>query len=88
MVSTIEALLEGGCRIPVTVAATHALPKGDAIARLTSRPVGRIIATNSLAQPPKRDTAMALLDLAPLIAEAILRIYEKAHAAGPSADRR
>ncbi len=88
MVSTIEALVERKCRTPVTVAATHALPKGDAIARLTSRPVGSIIATNSLAQPPERGGAMDLLDLAPLIAGTIRRIHEKAHAPAPPAGGR
>ncbi|WP_078081194.1 ribose-phosphate diphosphokinase [Desulfococcus multivorans] len=82
LISTIEALGERGCRLPATVAVTHALPVEGAVARLMSHPVGSIIATNSLVQTPERPAAMEILDLAPLIAEAIRRRHEKTSAAG------
>jgi phosphoribosylpyrophosphate synthetase len=77
MVSAIEAMRELECRTPITVAATHALLAGDAVARLNSQPVGKIIATNSLPQPTERHVAMELVDISGLIAAAIKRVHEK-----------
>ena len=75
MLSAIEAMRRQGCETPVTVAATHALPAGDAMARLGDLPVGEIIVTNSLAQPSDRRPAVRIVDLAELIAGAIERLH-------------
>ena len=75
MVSAIEAMRGEGCRTPITVAATHALPDGEAMDRFAEQPVGEIIVTNSLKQPPERQSAVRIVDIAELIAEAIKRLH-------------
>jgi ribose-phosphate pyrophosphokinase len=74
--AAVRALLESGCRPPVTVAATHGLLVEDALARLRRAGVARVVVTDSV--PPRRPPADALevVPLAPLLAEAIRRSEE------------
>ncbi len=76
MVEVLDRLRERHVK-HVTVACTHGLFTGKAIARLRSRPdIEEIVTTDSVPIPPeKRLPNMKVLSIAPLLAEAIRRIH-------------
>jgi ribose-phosphate pyrophosphokinase len=73
--AAVERLLAEGAKAPVTVVATHGLFSGPAVERLRALPIGRVITTDSVPQPPGQDLPFVheVVSLAPLLAEAICR---------------
>jgi len=72
-----KALREHGAS-EILVAATHGLFSGDARRKLEAAPVKEIVVTNTLPVPAqKRPHNMKILTIAPLLADAIVRIHEE-----------
>jgi ribose-phosphate pyrophosphokinase len=74
LISAMTALLERGCVPHFTIAATHGVLVGDALQRLTSLPVSRVILTDSIPQPHFRHPAAKAVSLSRLLAEAIKKL--------------
>ena len=71
-----NALMEAGA-VEVRVAATHGLFSGDAKSILDESLIKEIVITDSLPIPKeKRPDRLEVLDIAPLLAEAILRTHD------------
>lgn len=60
----------------IHVAATHGVFAADAIARLNAAPIKRILVTDTIPLPPEADGRIERITVAPLIAEAIMRIHK------------
>jgi ribose-phosphate pyrophosphokinase len=75
LAAAIGALLAAGALPDVTVAATHALLVGPAAERLARLPIRRLVATDSLTLPVPAGVRLERVSLAPLLAEAILRLH-------------
>lgn len=76
VVAAAEALYEAGCEGPLTIVTTHALLVGEARERLSKLPLQSLLATDSLAHVAKDDALpLRIVSVAPLLAEAILRLY-------------
>lgn len=73
--AAIQALMAAGCAPEVTVAASHALFVGPAVARLRELPIRRLVATDSVAAPEQLPFPVHTVSLAPLLAEAIRRLH-------------
>lgn len=76
MVEGAKALLERGAR-EVCAAGTHAVFSGPAIERLENSPIKDVVITDTI--PPQRAKVLdkvKVLSVAPLMAEAIMRIHE------------
>jgi ribose-phosphate pyrophosphokinase len=74
--SAVMALKEAGAR-RVFVAATHPVLTGTAVDRLRAAPVEEVVVTNSIPIPPaKQGPPITVLNVAPLLAEAIIRVHE------------
>lgn len=73
-----QALIEHGAR-SVNAACTHAVLSGPAVERLNSSPINEIIVTNTIPLDSKQEACKKLkvLNIAPLLAEAIKRIHEE-----------
>jgi ribose-phosphate pyrophosphokinase len=69
-----SALLAAGCLREITVAATHALLVGPAIARLSALPLKRIAATDSLPAPEYGSLPAQVVSVAPILAETVTRL--------------
>ncbi len=78
MISAIEALLAKGCRPDITLAASHALLAGPAVARLRDLPVRKILTTDSV-PPPTEVVPMEMVSLDKLLAETIIRLHGGVH---------
>jgi ribose-phosphate pyrophosphokinase len=60
----------------VYVCATHPVLCGPAIERLRDAPIKQIVVTNSIPLPPNKQLSnIKVLDIAPLLADAIRRIH-------------
>jgi ribose-phosphate pyrophosphokinase len=74
--SAVIALKEAGAR-RVFIAATHPVLTGSAVERLRATPVEEVIVTNSIPIVPARQgPPITVLNVAPLLAEAIIRVHE------------
>ncbi|HUK32849.1 MAG TPA: ribose-phosphate pyrophosphokinase, partial [Vicinamibacterales bacterium] len=75
---TIEAaaqgLLDAGCAPEITVAATHGLFVGPAVARLNALPIRSIVTTDSVI-PASTPGRCRTISLAPLLADVIARLH-------------
>jgi ribose-phosphate pyrophosphokinase len=73
-----EALMERGAK-SVAAYVTHGVLSGGAVARVTSSPLEALVTTDSIAATESVRTARNIrrLPIAPLMAEAILRISEE-----------
>jgi ribose-phosphate pyrophosphokinase len=61
----------------VLVAATHPVLSGNAVERLKKADIDQVIVTDSVPIPPeKQDPLITVLSVAPLLAEAIIRVHE------------
>jgi ribose-phosphate pyrophosphokinase len=61
----------------VIVAATHAVLSGPAVDRLKNSQLSEVVVTNSLPIPPERQfDSLTVLSIAPLIARAVLEVFE------------
>jgi ribose-phosphate pyrophosphokinase len=71
-----DALLENGAA-DVIVAATHAVLSGPAVDRLKNSRLSEVVVTNSLPIPPERQfDGLTVLSIAPLIARAVIEVFE------------
>jgi ribose-phosphate pyrophosphokinase len=76
LVGVSHALREEGAT-SVRVLATHGVLAGDAVAKLVNSPIEEIVITDSVPLPPeKQHPKIKVLSVAPLLAEAILRVHE------------
>lgn len=77
--ATLEAaakgLLQAGCQPNVSVLATHALFVGPAITRLRTLPIQQLIGTNSVEATTELPAHFQVVNLAPLVADAIARLH-------------
>jgi ribose-phosphate pyrophosphokinase len=77
--ATIEAavrlLLDNGARPDFVVAATHGLFVGEAVERLASLPVRRVIVTDSLSGVEDLALPVEVTSIAPLLATAVGRLH-------------
>ncbi|TDQ34229.1 ribose-phosphate diphosphokinase [Aureibacillus halotolerans] len=72
-----NALIENGAK-EVYACCTHPVLSGPAIERIQSSRISELVVTNSIALPEsKRFEKITELSVAPLIAEAIIRVHEK-----------
>ncbi|HXM73439.1 MAG TPA: ribose-phosphate pyrophosphokinase [Candidatus Dormibacteraeota bacterium] len=61
----------------VLVAATHPVLSGNSVERLKKADIDQVIVTDSVPIPPeKQDPLITVLSVAPLLAEAIIRVHE------------
>lgn len=71
-----KALLDRGAK-EVYAAATHAVLSGPAIERIQDSPLKELVVTNTIPLPPEKQLdKIRVLNVAPIFAEAIDRIYE------------
>jgi len=76
IVEVARALKEHGAR-HVIIACTHPVLAPGAVERLRQAPVDEVVVTNSIPVPPeKRGAQITVLSVAPLLAEAIVRVHE------------
>lgn len=73
--AAINALLEAGCEPEITVVASHGLFAGSAEEDLGDAPVERYIVTDSVPPPEGLALPLEVVDLAPLLADAIDRLH-------------
>jgi ribose-phosphate pyrophosphokinase len=73
--AAVKGLLEAGCRPDVSVVATHALFVGPAVARLQALPIRQLIATDSVETSAELPAPFQVVNVAPLIADAIGRLH-------------
>jgi ribose-phosphate pyrophosphokinase len=73
--AAVKGLLEAGCRRDVSVVATHALFVGPAVARLQALPIRQLIATDSVETSAELPAHFQVVNVAPLIADAIGRLH-------------
>ena len=75
MEAAVKGLLEAGCKPDVTVVATHALFAGPAVARLKRLPIRQLVGTNSVETTSQMPDHSQVVNVAPLIADAIGRLH-------------
>jgi ribose-phosphate pyrophosphokinase len=73
--AAVKGLLESGARPDVSVAVTHALFVGPAVSRLRALPIRQLIATNTVETPAEVPVHFQVVNVAPLIADAITRLH-------------
>ena len=73
--AAVKGLLEAGCRPDVSVVTTHALFVGPAVARLQALPIRQLIGTNSVELTSELPAPFQVVNLAPMIADAIGRLH-------------
>jgi len=78
--AAIEALLNAGSRKTFTVAATHGLFVGECLRKFAELPIRRLIVTDSIPAAgvarPELAERVERVGIAPLLAEAILRLHQ------------
>jgi ribose-phosphate pyrophosphokinase len=76
IVQAAEALCDNGAA-DVIVASTHAILSGPAVDRLKNSRISEVIVTNTLPIPPERRfPQLTVLSIAPLIARAIMEVFD------------
>ncbi len=70
------ALKEGGAK-KVYACCTHPVLSGPAIERLEKAPIEEVVVTDTIPVDPDRLSKLRILSVAPLIAQAIVRIHEQ-----------
>jgi ribose-phosphate pyrophosphokinase len=76
IVQAAEALRDNGAQ-EVIVASTHAILSGPAVDRLKNSRISEVIVTNTLPIPPdRRFPQLTVLSIAPLIARAIMEVFD------------
>ncbi len=72
-----QALVKRGV-VGVYAGATHAILSGPAVQRLTASPIQELLVTNTIPLAPEKvSVKITVLSVAPLLAEAILRIHRE-----------
>lgn len=73
----VDALLENGANPNITIACTHAVLVGKAVERLNRPEIAEIIITDTIPLPPeKRLPTTTVLSVAPLLADAMERVWK------------
>ena len=75
---SVRALLDGGARAEILVAATHAVLVGKAIEYLSHPAIKEVVVTNTVPGGRERLAGLKEVSVAPLIASAIQRIHADA----------
>jgi len=76
IVQGAQSLLDQGA-LEVYACCTHAVLSGSAVARLEQSPITEVVVTNTIPLPDeKRSVKIKTLSVAPLLGDAILRIFE------------
>jgi len=76
IVQGAQSLLDQGA-LEVYACCTHAVLSGSAVARLEQSPITEVVVTNTIPLPEeKRSAKIKVLSVAPLLGDAILRIFE------------
>jgi ribose-phosphate pyrophosphokinase len=75
--AAVKALLAAGCLPDVTVVACHALLVGPAASRLQSLPLHRLVVSDSVVVPSGFPIPTQTVSLAPILADAILRLHRE-----------
>jgi ribose-phosphate pyrophosphokinase len=76
-VATVAAALKAHGARSVTIAATHPVLTAGAVERLRAAPIDEVVVTNSIPLPrAKLGPPITVLSVAPLLAEAIIRVHE------------
>jgi ribose-phosphate pyrophosphokinase len=73
--AAVKGLLEAGSKPDVSVVATHALFVGPAVARLHALPIRQLIGTNTVETTTELPVHFQVVNVAPLIADAIGRLH-------------
>lgn len=76
LAAAVEVLLAAGARPNVTIAATHGLFAGNAVERLNPLPISKLVVTDTVTQSKAATAAFSTATLAPVLADAIRRLYE------------
>jgi ribose-phosphate pyrophosphokinase len=71
----IHALQRAGCSAPAVVAVTHGIFAGGASDVLAALPIERLVVTDTVPVPPDIHSALEVVPVAPLLAEAISRLH-------------
>ncbi len=73
----VDALLENGANPNITIACSHAVLVGKAVERLNGPEIAEVILTDTIPLPPeKRLDKITVLSVAPLLAEAMERVWK------------
>lgn len=75
LVAAAKILKERGAK-EIYVAATHGIFAGDALEQLAASPISRVLVTNTIPLPPGPRDQIEVVSVAPLLAEAIMRIHK------------
>jgi ribose-phosphate pyrophosphokinase len=75
--AAIGAVLDAGAAANVTVVVSHALLVGPAAERLARLPIRRLVATDSVSLGTPTGVPLERVSLAPLLADAIVRLHGK-----------
>lgn len=75
MAAAIDALLAAGCRPEVTVLASHGLLVSVAAEQLSTRPVRRVIVTDSVPAPADFPLPLQVVSIAGLLGDAVRRLH-------------
>lgn len=81
MISSASTLVEAATEIDrrgaksIVACATHPVFSGDACERVTNSPISKVVVTNSIPFETSRCAKVEVLDIAPLLGEAIRRIH-------------
>ena len=73
--AAVRGLLEAGCVPAVSVSATHGVFAGPAVSRLQGLPLRQLVTTNSVESPVSPRAVTAVVDLAPILSDAITRLH-------------
>jgi ribose-phosphate pyrophosphokinase len=73
--AAIDAVLDEGCELEVSVVATHGLFVGEAAKRLGDAPIKRFVVTDSVHPPEELPLPLEVVSLAPLLSGAIDRLH-------------
>jgi ribose-phosphate pyrophosphokinase len=74
--AAVQSLLDAGCTPEVTVVATHSLLVGNALERLRSIPLRRLLTSDSVPRPGQLPLPVEVVSIAPLVARAIQLLHK------------
>ena len=80
--AAVKGLLEAGCKPDVSVVATHALFVGPAVTRLNALPIRQLIGSDTVDTTGELPAHFQVVNVAPLIADAIGRLHRDQSLAG------
>jgi ribose-phosphate pyrophosphokinase len=75
--AAVRALIDAGAVPPALVVATHGLLVGEAVERLSSAPIRRLVFSDSVSAAAHLSLPIEVAGIAPLLAEAIKRLHSE-----------